>query len=279
MDSTLTETLRDLAGAASVAIESIKINSVNREIRDGRTMWLKRRKPGSEFIAVLANLFFRLARARIHVWVNPGKWQRWEVLCFHLLHDPGFRAFAEGARTVCADKVPGISLLEHVNHGTLTTSMLEAAAREFRRVHELWCVEFGDLWSHGDPLLNNVIYEPAANRARLIDFEVAHERSLSAVARHGDDLLAFLQDMVGRVSAEQWLPFALCFIKAYDRPEVTAELRKHLIVPRGFSGLWWKLRTHYLDREELVCRFGALARALDRSLKRQVTSTYILSAR
>ena len=169
MDSTLTETLKGLAKSTSVAIDSIKINSTTREIRGGQPMWLKRRKPGSEVIAISANLFFRLTGARIHVWVSPKKWQRWEVACFHLLYGGGFCAFAEGSRTVCTDKVPGKSLLEHLNRGTLTPTILEAAARELRRVHELWSEEFGDLWSHGDPHLDNVIYDKAVDRARLID--------------------------------------------------------------------------------------------------------------
>ena len=263
---TLTEALESLAEASGAALDSIKINSVARQIRGGRTMWVKRRKPASELIAVSANLFFRLARARIHLWVDPQKWQRWEIACYRLLYDRDFRVFAEGSRTVCTDKVPGVSLLEYVNSGTLKQSILEGAATEFRRTHELWCEEFGDLWSHGDPHLDNVFYERPAHRARLIDFEVVHEKSLPAIARHADDLLVFLQDMAGRVSARQWLPFALCFLNAYDRPKVVAELRKRLIVPRGLLGLWWKLRTHYIGREEVMYRFDALGRELDRSL-------------
>jgi len=263
---TLTEALEGLAQAAGVAIDSIKINSVTRQTCGTHTLWLKRRKPTSELIAASANLFFRLACARIHVWVNPQKWQRWEIACFRLLYDRDFRVFAEGSRTVCADSVPGISLLEHVNRGALTRPMLEAAAKEFRRVHELWCEEFGDLWSHGDPHLDNVFYESAAHRARLIDFEVAHEKSLPAVARHADDLLVFLQDLAGRVSARQWLPFALCFLNSYDRPKVVTELKKRLTVPRGLPGLWWKLRTHYIEREELIYRFDAFGKELDRSV-------------
>ena len=262
MDSALTEILKSLAEATGVAIDSIKINSTTREMRNGQPIWVKRRKPGSELVAVSANVFFRLTRARIHVWVSPEKWQQWEVSCFHLLYGHGFRAFAEGSRAVCADKVPGASVLRHLNQNTLTPSILEAAAREFRRVHELWCEEFGDLWSHGDPHLNNVIYDKADGRARLIDFEAAHLKSLPAIVRHADDLLVFLQDMAGWVSADQWLAFALCFINAYDWPEVVAELRKHLIVPGGLPALWWKLRSHYLDRKKLIRRFGALERAL-----------------
>jgi len=223
MDSALTEILKSLAEATGVAIDSIKINSTTREMRSGQPIWVKRRKPGSELVAVSANVFFRLTRARIHVWVSPEKWQQWEVSCFHLLYGHGFRAFAEGSRAVCADKVPGASVLPH---------------------------------------LNNVIYDKADGRARLIDFEAAHLKSLPAIVRHADDLLVFLQDMAGWVSADQWLAFALCFINAYDWPEVVAELRKHLIVPGGLPALWWKLRSHYLDRKKLIRRFGALERAL-----------------
>jgi hypothetical protein len=245
-----------------LAIDSIKINWTTCEVRDGRPMWVKRRRWGSELVAIAANLFFRLSRAPVHLWVNPKSWQRWEVDCFHLLYGQGFRAFAENSRTVCADRIPGESLLEHVNLGTLTLRQLEAAAREFHRVHDLWCEEFGDLWSHSDPHLDNVLYDETADRARLIDFELIHDKSLTAVERQADDLLVFLQDLLARVSAEQWLPFALCFIEAYGRPEVVAELRRRLIVPVGMAWLWCKLRTHYLRREEVLHRVEALQRAL-----------------
>jgi hypothetical protein len=254
--------LRQMAAAASTVIESIKINSITREMRRGQPMWVKRRRAGSELIAGAANLFFWLGQSPIRVWINTEKWQRWELGCFHLLHDHTLQAFAEGSRTVCEDEVPGEGLLEHVNRGTLKPYMLKAAAGELRRVHEFWCEELGDHWSHGDPHLDNVIYDRAAHRARLIDFEVIHDKSIPAVVRHADDLLVFLQDLMGRVTAGQWLPFAVCFIDAYDRPEVVTELRKRLFVPGGVGGLWWKLRTHYLERNELVRRVDALREAL-----------------
>ena len=225
-------------------------------------MWVKRRRAGSELVAAVANLFFWLGSSPIRVWINTEKWQRWELGCFHLLHDHTVEAFAEGSRTVCEDEVPGKSLLEHVNRGTLEPHMLEAAARELRRVHEFSCEELGDRWSHGDPHLDNAIYDQVAGRARLIDFEVIHDKSLPAVVRHADDLLVFLQDLMGRVEPKQWLPFAVCFIDAYDRPEVVAELRKRLFVPGGVAGLWWTLRTHYLERDEVVRRVDVLREAL-----------------
>jgi hypothetical protein len=67
------------------AIENIKINSINLEQRGNRLMWVKRRQLGSGVIALFANLFFLLARARLHLLVNLKKWQSWEVACFRLL--------------------------------------------------------------------------------------------------------------------------------------------------------------------------------------------------
>jgi hypothetical protein len=258
----------ELAEAADHAINSIKINSINVGTRAGRQMWIKRRRFGSELIAGQANLFFQLAKGRVHVWIDPRKWQHWEVYCFRLLQGPEFSAFPEEARTVCMDLLPGQHLCEHLKRGTLTMSALRSAGRELRRAHQLWCSELDDWWSHGDPHLDNVIYDPVADRARLIDFEVVHDRALPAIVRHADDLLVFLQDLVCRVPAERWLPLALSFIEAYDRPEVIAELTKLLFVPTGIPALWWKLRTENFERSELVRRVNALRSALLQRLER-----------
>jgi hypothetical protein len=151
----------------------------------------------------------------------------------------------------------------HLNRKSLDAQALRAAARELRRAHGLRGGEFGGgFWSHGDPHLGNVVYDKAADRARLVDFEIIHKKSLSALERHADDLLVFLQDLVGHVSREKWLPLALCFVTAYGRDDVIAELTKLLVVPRGITGMWWKLRTEYLSRREPVRRFAALRRAL-----------------
>src|ERR1700740_2900319 len=93
--------LRQMAATASTAIDCIKINSITREMRRDRPMWVKRRRAGSELIAGAANLFFWLGRSPIRVWINTEKWQRWELECFHLLNDHTLQAFAEGSRTVC----------------------------------------------------------------------------------------------------------------------------------------------------------------------------------
>ena len=73
--------------------------------------------------------------------------------------------------------------------------------------------------------MTNVIYDEKAHRARLIDFEIRHEKSLPASARHADDLLVFLLDMLGRIPNRQWLSFAICFLRAYNNAAVTRELK------------------------------------------------------
>jgi len=50
-----------------------------------------------------------------------------------------------------------------------------------------------------------VIYEASNNRARLIDFEIYHEKSLATAARQADDLLVFLLDLVGTLPTRQWV--------------------------------------------------------------------------
>ncbi|MEI9892688.1 MAG: hypothetical protein WDN28_01915 [Chthoniobacter sp.] len=198
-------------------VDRIKINAVSRECRDGRALWIKRRRWTARPIMACANRFFRLAGNPIRALDELAAWQRWEVDCFLQLHGGEYQAFAEGACTVAAEEVPGENLSHHLSRGTLTPRMLQAAARELRRAHEAECAVFLGPWSHGDPHAGNFVYDPATGRARLIDFEVMHHPTIRAEERHADDLLILLQDMVGRISAEQWMPGAHAFLAGYDR--------------------------------------------------------------
>lgn len=259
--------LRALGEAAGVAIESIKINAVTTEWRDGRPLVVKQRRAVSEPVAAVANVFFHLARGPISVCVTPGDWQRWETGSFLLLNGDRFRAFADGERKVCADRVPGENLRSLLSQGALTGHILDVAARELRGP-----------WSHGDLQMSNIIYDKATDSARLVDFEIMHDPSLPVAVRHADDLLVFLQDMMWRVSAKQWVPYAEAFVHAYGRAEVTAELEKMLVVPHGVAGLWWKIRTNHFNRAELVMRVEALRRALD-SGRQEMTGQKRINAR
>ena len=180
--SKLAEAPLGLANVATRLVEAIAINSISEKVRRGRTLVVKRRNIHSEQLADLTNLYFRVADIPIRFWSKVEDWQQWEVGCFEMLNGDRFHASAPGARCVVAEKLPGESLWQHINRGTLTRQMLVAAATEFRRAHRFWSDEFRGCWSHGDGTTQNVIYDPKTDRARLIDFEIVHEKSLATAA-------------------------------------------------------------------------------------------------
>jgi hypothetical protein len=247
-----------LLSAFGRVVDSIKINAVRHEVRDGREVWVKRRRRTSGPIIRCANLFFKIVRNPVRVWTSLEEWQRWEVFSFQSLNGDRYLTGMDGKRAVYAEQIPGITISDHLERGSITPEMYQAAARELRAGHEVQCEEFAGPWSHGDAHLANFIFDDATRRARMIDFDLVHEKSLTAAERHADDLLIFLQDMVGRISAEDWLPAAHCFLKAYDRPDVIRILRERLVVPGGMAFLWWFVRANYIKRGELCRRIAAL---------------------
>jgi len=253
-----------LSDAATAFVESLKINTISEKRRRGRLVVIKRRNIFGERGADLINFYFRVAGVTIRYLNNVRDWRRWEASCFQMLNGDRFRAKITDTRTVCLDKLPGQSLWDHMKQGTLNERMLESAAKEYRRAHQFWRDEFGGPWSHGDASMPNVIYDEETRRARLIDFEIMHEKSLPATTRHADDLLIFLLDMVDRVATRQWLPFATCFVKAYADRDVIAELQKRLVIPSGLSLIWWNVRTNFAKTGKAERRLRALRNAISK---------------
>lgn len=247
-----------LSNAAAKFVDSLKLSAVSEKIRRGRPMVVKRRNAYSDQLADLANVYFRMSSIPIRFWGKTEDWRRWEVKCFRMLNGDRFRAFASGPKTVCTDKLPGKSLWEHLNQGTLTRQMLEAAGTELRRAHQFWSDEFDGPWSHGDTTATNVIYDQKTGRARLIDFEIVHDKTLSAKSRHADDLLVFLLDIMAIAPSRQWLPFALSFLNAYGNTAVLAELTNQLALPSGMAWIWWGVRTSFANPAKVKQRLAKL---------------------
>src|SRR5213079_2878624 len=247
-----------LSNAAATFVDSLKLSSVSEKVRRRRRMVLKRRNAYSEQLADLANLYFRMSSIPIRFWSKAEDWRRWEAECFQMLNGDLFRVLPSRANTVCVDKLPGTSLWEHLNRGTLTRRLLEAAGRELRRAHQLWSDEFGGGWSHGDATMSNVLYDEKTDRARMIDFEIIHDKSVPAKSRHADDLLVFLLDVVAIAPSRRWLPFALCFLNAYGDTEVIAELENQLAVPSGLAWIWWGVRTSFAKPAKVKRRLAKL---------------------
>ena len=250
-----------LSHAATSFVESLKINSITEKARDRRVV-IKRRNVYGERAAGLINFYFRAADIPIRYLSDVREWRRWETRCFKMLNGDRFRTKVRDSRTIMLDKLPGDNLWDHMNRGTLTPRMLRAAGSEYRRAHHFKNEEFGSGWSHGDASMTNVIYNEKTGRARLIDFELRHEKSLSPTARHADDLLVFLLDLVARVPNRQWLPFAICFLRAYGDAAVMRELQKRLVVPTGLALIWWNVRTNFTGSAKVNRRFQALRRAI-----------------
>jgi len=247
-----------LTNATATFVDSLKISSTSEKVRRGRRVVIKRRNIYGEQLADLANLYFRVSSIPIRFWSKTKDWQRWEVECFKMLNGDRFRACTSGAKTICVDKLPGESLWEHMNRGTLTRQMLEAAAREYCRAHQLWSDEFAGPWSHGDASMENVMYNEKTGRVRLIDFELIHEKSLPAKSRQADDLLVFLLDLIGVVSTRRWLPFTLYFLNAYENARVIAALEDQLALPNGMAWIWWGVRTSFANQAKVKRRLAKL---------------------
>ena len=247
-----------LTNAAATFVDSLKINSTSEKVRRGRRVVIKRRNGHSEQLAELANLYFRMAGIPIRFWAKVEEWRRWEIECFRMLNGDRFRISRSGDKTICVDKLPGESLWDHLNRGTLTRKMVEAAGVELRRVHQFWSDEFRGQWSHGDAGMTNVIYNQKTGRARLIDFEIIHDNSLPAKSRHADDLLVFLLDLIAIAPNRQWLPLALSFLNAYGNAAVIAELKNQLALPSGMAWIWWGVRTSFANPATVKQRLAKL---------------------
>ena len=236
----------------------VRLNAVTQD----KDAVLKRRNPFGRRITPLANWFFRQCRVPISFWTELSAWQRWEVTCFRMLN-PQYSAAPVGVDGVREDKLPGESLWVHLRRGTLKRNMLVAAGKELRRAHDHWSDVYQGRWSHGDAAMCNVLYDSHERRARLIDFELVHDRSLSPAARHADDLMAFLLDLASHVQARRWLPFSLAFLRAYGDPEVMEQVRSRLQVPRGTAWLWWKVRINFVPGGRVARRLAQLKKAID----------------
>src|SRR6266480_6058099 len=247
-----------LTNATATFVASLKISSSSEKVRRRRRMVIKRRNIYSEQLADLANLYFRMSSIPIRFWSKAEDWRRWEAECFQMLNGDLFRILPSGAKTVCVDKLPGKTLWEHLIRGTLTRQMLEAAGRELRRAHQLWSDDFSGGWSHADATMSNVIYNEKTGRARWIDFEIVHQKSLPATARHADDLLVFLLDIVAIAPSQKWLPFALRFLNAYSNLDVIAELKDQLSLPNGMAWIWWGVRTSFANPAKVKNRLAKL---------------------
>jgi hypothetical protein len=247
---------------AGAMIDKVQINQMRLTRRDGRLMWVKRRRRGSRALVLGANLFFRSAGNPVSVVEDSLVWRQQEVASFRLLNGEEFLAFSGEDGSVWLERLPGSDLDALNQEGRLEVPMFYAAGLEFRRVHGLYSPRFRGPWSHGDPNFGNVIVDEGAQRVRLIDFETAHVETLSPDDRHADDIAVFLLDLLGGVAEESLPSLARAFLAGYDRPHIWALAQRRLVIPTGFGRLWWGIRTEYAPIEVVRRRLFVLRESL-----------------
>jgi tRNA A-37 threonylcarbamoyl transferase component Bud32 len=247
----------------------VRVNHVEEGVRDGRLVFVKRRRAGASIVVWFANLFLALAHSGSRMFVRADEWIAWEVHCARLLYPERPEVTAGGDRAVIIPKVDGISLraLLRRNDGDPTTALI-LAAREVRRVHQIQCGYFNGAWSHGDLHPDNIICDSNAERATIIDFDTRHEPWTSATQRHGDDLKVLLLELIA-LSSDTWRPLATAFVEEYREYSVLSELDRQLSVPRGFDRLLWYARTQSSSTHRMEPRLQALREIIHRAIGRE----------
>jgi hypothetical protein len=247
----------------------VRVNQVEADVRDGRAVFVKRRRAGAPVVVWFANQFLARAHSGCCMFVRGQEWIDWELHCARLLY-PARRDVMVGAdRSVIVPKVCGISLraLLRGNDAGGTAAVI-VAAREVRRVHQLQCTYFSGPWSHGDLHLDNIICDSDAERAVLIDFDTRHEPSIGSTERHADDVKVFLLELIG-LSGDTWHPLATAFIEEYSVPSVLSELDRQLSVPCGFGRLLWYARTQSSSTRRMEPRLQALREIIHHAIRRE----------
>jgi len=243
-------------------IDAVQVNRSQPVVVNGRSFWLKQRRFGRSLIIVCGNLFLKLSNSQIRMFPRTSDWQIWEVESYRLLYGAESNIAIVGSNSVRIPNVPGMSVKRYLETHTLTPEIMVAAAIEFSRAHNQIMPTLGAAWSHGDPHLENVLYDAETHQAHLIDFETRHQSGLSAVERHADDLLVFLLDLLGRDSSDNWLKLSRIFLLTYANHAVLGSLSIRLKMPRGFELVLWKTRTNHLSTVVLTERLNLLKHVL-----------------
>ena len=261
--------LEPVLRAVAWLMNRVRVNHVEEDVRDGRPVFVKRRRPGAPIVVWFANRFLALAESGGCMFVRADEWIDWELHCARLLYPGRGTAAVAADRAVILPKVCGISLraLLRGNDADAATAV-RMAAREVRRVHQLQCSYFNGPWSHGDLHLDNIICDSNAERAVLIDFDTRHEPWISSTERHSDDLKVLLLELIG-LSSERWRPLATAFIEEYREQSVLSQLEHQLSVPRGFGRLLWYARTQSSSTRRMEPRLRALREIIHHTIRRE----------
>lgn len=252
-----------LQQALASLMNRVRVNQIHQSVQDGVPVFVKRRRTGGSVVIWFGNRFLALARSGAWMFVRADEWMQWEVYCARLLY-PDRPAVRTGpGPSVVLPRAEGASLRDLLRRKKAGVDAFATAARELRRVHQIPCSHYKAAWSHGDLHLDNIVYDPVAGRAVLIDFDTRHDFRLSPTQRHSDDLKVMLLELIG-LPDEQWRQPAAALIEEYREASVLDELGRQLVVPRGFAKILWHTRTNGLPTRQAEQRLQSLRTIVQR---------------
>jgi hypothetical protein len=241
----------------------VRVNRIQETVQDGVPVFVKRRRFGGSIVIWFGNRFLALAQSGVCMFVRAGEWADWEVHCARLLY-PERAAVKRGfGPSVIVPKICGISLRQLLHQNKASVHPFVAAALELRRVHQIPCSHYKGSWSHGDLHLDNIVYDPVAGRAVLIDFDTRHDLRLGPTERHSDDLKVMLLELIG-LPDERWRQPATALIEEYREASVLGELGRQLFVPRGFAKILWHVRTNGASTHRVEQRLESVRAIIQR---------------
>src|SRR4030095_8019904 len=143
-----TSMLEHVQRAVAWLMNRVRVNHVEESTRDGRPVFIKRRRAGAPVIVWFANLFLALAHSGVCMFVRAHDWIAWEIHCARLLYPRRPAVTVDAGRAVIIPKICGISLraLLRRNDADPTTAFI-LAAREVRRAHQIQCSYFNCAWT------------------------------------------------------------------------------------------------------------------------------------
>lgn len=171
------------------------------------------------------------------------QWPLWEPYMYDLAY--GGQVSPQAPGQLRLPEIPGTILTTLLCSALLDvqTKMdtLSAAVEALEQLHSLW-VHFPDgsegHFSHGDATTDNVIYDPASDRARWFDFETIHDSRRPREWRQADDLRAFAYSAAASLPEETFSSLARSILTRYTDRAVLYVLNQIVECVRRRPGMF-----------------------------------------
>ena len=221
----------------SQLIRLVVVNRVSLIQRDGVNYIEKQRWPLCTLLIIPGNWVFWFRRTPVRV-LPTQKWMRWEVAVAQTMERPEPKI---AKRSLEMPQWSGQSLPECWANREMTLEerlkQVTLAVDSLRQLHQRSIATDSRSivsLSHGDATVRNVMYDAKKRTATWFDFDLRHDLSVCATARHADDLRAFLFSAAYYFAIEDLPDLVNVTRDNYDDVEAWDALSKQV------SGPWFR---------------------------------------